>query len=257
MRYALAVEYDGTDFLGWQTQSQGPTVQAALERALSFVAGGEVGVVCAGRTDTGVHARGQVVHFETEANREARAWVLGGNTRLPSSVAILWAQPVSDAFHARYSARARRYRYSLLNRTARPGLDSRRLAWEYRALDVCAMHEAAQALIGEHDFTSYRTVACQAVSPNRQIQALSVSREGDRVHFDIQANAFLHHMVRNIVGSLLKVGRGERTREWIAEVLAARDRRLAGATADARGLCFLGPLYPAESGLPEAFLWKR
>jgi len=251
MRYALALEYDGTDFLGWQRLSHGPTVQAALEGALSFVADRPVEVVCAGRTDAGVHAECQLVHFDCEAERSPRGWLMGSNSRLPSSVAVLWVEPVDGDFHARYAARARRYRYRLLNRAIRPGLHARSLAWERRPLDVEPMQLAAQALLGEHDFSAFRTSQCQARHPIRQLQAISVRRDADVVSVEIQANAFLHHMVRNIVGSLLMVGCGEREPGWIAELLAGRDRTVAGPTAPAAGLTFIGPRYPAHWQLPE------
>lgn len=253
MRYALALEYDGTDFLGWQRLSHGRTVQAALEQALSFVADRPVEVVCAGRTDAGVHAQRQVVHFDTDADREPRAFVLGSNSRLPASIAVLWAQPVDDSFHARYGARARRYVYRLLNRPIRPGLQSRFLSWERRPLDAGLMHQAAQSLLGEHDFSAFRTSQCQARHPVRTVQRISVARRDDVIAFDIQANAFLHHMVRNMVGSLLLIGRGERPVDWLGDTLAGGDRRVAGPTAAAAGLTFCGPLYPPECGLPDEY----
>jgi tRNA pseudouridine38-40 synthase len=253
MRIALCIEYDGTDFLGWQAQAHGPSLQAAVERAVSFVANAPTEVVCAGRTDTGVHARGQIVHFDTQAQRDERAWTLGINSGLPRTVAVLWAKPVSDDFHARYAAVARHYRYTILNRAVRPALDARFVTWERLPLDVQAMHTAAQAVIGEHDFTSFRTVHCQAHSPMRRMESIEVVRDGERVHLHFRANAFLHHMVRNLVGSLLPIGRGEKPVTWLRDLLAARDRNVAGPTAAASGLTFLGPLYPATFGLPPAF----
>lgn len=250
MRIVLGIEYDGTDFFGWQRLSHGPSVQAEVESALSFVADHPVEVTCAGRTDAGVHARCQVVHFDTHAMRDERAWVLGATTRLPRSVAVLWARAMPDEFHARFSARARRYRYAILNRAIRPALDARFLAWERVPLDAEAMHAAAQALAGERDFSSFRAVSCQARHARRNVMRIGVRREGGQVIVEIEANAFLHHMVRNIVGSLLEVGRGERPAEWIAEVLAARDRNVAGVTAAPQGLTFIGPGYPAEWNLP-------
>ncbi|HET7223641.1 MAG TPA: tRNA pseudouridine(38-40) synthase TruA [Rhodanobacteraceae bacterium] len=250
MRVALGIEYDGTGFFGWQRLSHGPSVQAEVESALSFVADRPVEVTCAGRTDAGVHARCQVVHFDSSAERGSRAWVLGATTRLPPSVAVLWAKVVPDDFHARFSARARRYRYAILNRTIRPALDARFFAWERVPLDGDAMHAAAQALVGEQDFSSLRAVSCQARHARRNVFEVRVSREADHVIVEIEANAFLHHMVRNIVGSLLEVGRGERPVEWIAELLAARNRDAAGVTAPPQGLTFLGPRYPAEWELP-------
>lgn len=250
MRVALGIEYDGTDFFGWQRLGHGPSIQAEIEAALSFVADHPVEVICAGRTDAGVHARCQVVHFDTTAEREERAWVLGATTRLPQAIAVLWAQTMPHDFHARFSARARRYRYVILNRPIRPALEARFVAWERVPLDAGAMHAAAQALLGEQDFSSFRAVSCQARHARRHVGGVSVRREGERVIVEIEANAFLHHMVRNIVGSLLEVGRGERPVGWIAELLAARDRSVAGVTAMPQGLTFVGPRYPSEWQLP-------
>lgn len=252
MRIALGIEYDGTDFMGWQRLSHGPTVQATLEDALSTVADVPLTVTCAGRTDAGVHARCQVAHFDTEVERSMRGWALGACANLPSSVAVLWAQPVDDDFHARHSARARRYRYSILNRPVRAALQSRYVAWERNRLDHRAMHAAAQALVGEHDFSAFRAMACQANHARREVREVRVWREDELVHIEIEANAFLYHMVRNIVGSLLPVGRGERDGAWIAELLAGRDRGRAGPTAPAAGLTFIGPRYPASWELPES-----
>lgn len=251
MRIALGLEYDGTHFHGWQRQQNGRAVQAEVEAALSYVADAPVEVQCAGRTDAGVHADCQVVHFDAPVTRSPRAWVFGTNTRLPRTVAVRWAEPVDDQFDARFSARARRYVYTLINRPSRPGRLRRFAAWEARPLQVDAMQQAAGHLLGEHDFTSFRTVACQARSPVRTVHTLRLAREGDLVRMEIEANAFLHHMVRTIMGSLLVVGRGEQPPEWIAEVLAARDRCRAGVTAAAAGLLFVGPRYPREWGLPE------
>jgi len=250
MRIALGIEYDGTDFSGWQRLSHGRSVQSAVEDALSFVANESIEVVCAGRTDAGVHARCQVVHFDTNAQRSERGWTLGTNSRLPSSVAVLWAKPVAEEFHARFGARARCYRYLILNRPVRPALEARHVAWERVPLDAAVMHLAAQALVGEHDFTAFRTIACQARTPTRSVHAITVTREANGIAIDIQANAFLHHMVRNIVGSLLPIGRGEQPPDWLAQLLAGRDRSVAGPTAVAQGLTFLRPLYPADCGLP-------
>jgi tRNA pseudouridine38-40 synthase len=256
MRYALGVEYDGTAFSGWQRLTRPgepeaePTLQGALERALSSIADEPVATVCAGRTDAGVHARCNVVHFDSGARREPRGWTLGATSRLPPSMSALWCVPVADDFSARFSAVARRYRYRILNRSVRPALERQFLTWVRTPLNAGAMHEAAQALLGEHDFSSFRTVHCQAPHARRELQAIAVHRDGAQVEIDVQANAFLHHMVRNIVGSLIQVGAGERKPEWIADVLAARDRTAAGPTAPAQGLCFLGPLYPAHHGLP-------
>ncbi|HEU4857745.1 MAG TPA: tRNA pseudouridine(38-40) synthase TruA [Rhodanobacteraceae bacterium] len=250
MRVALGIEYDGTGFFGWQRLSHGPSVQAEVEAALAFVADHPIEVTCAGRTDAGVHARCQVVHFDTVAERDPRGWVLGATTRLPRSVAVLWAQAVPDAFNARFSARARRYRYAILNRAVRPALDARFLAWERVPLDADAMHAAAQALLGEQDFSSFRAASCQARHARRNVIAASVRRQGEQVVIEIEANAFLHHMVRNIAGSLLEVGRGERPVGWIGELLTLRDRDAAGVTAMPQGLTFIGPRYPSQWGLP-------
>jgi tRNA pseudouridine38-40 synthase len=250
MRYALGIEYDGSDFLGWQRLRHGHTVQAVLEDALGRIANQPVAVVCAGRTDSGVHAACQVVHFDSDADRDARAWTLGANSLLPASVAVRWAQPVDPAFHARYAARARRYRYRILNRPVRAALEARYVTWERRPLDAGRMHAAAQALLGEHDFSAFRTRQCQARHPRRQMQQVSARRDGDEVVVEVQANAFLHHMVRNIVGSLLPIGRGERPIEWLAQLLDGRDRDVAGPTAPSNGLCFIGPRYPTDWNLP-------
>ena len=256
MRIALGVEYDGGGFLGWQRLSKpgevgDETVQQALESALSFVANERIDTICAGRTDAGVHAACNVVHFDTSAQRDPRGWMLGTTSRLPPSVCIRWCVPVADDFHARFSAVARRYRYRILNRAVRPALARQYLSWERLPLDADAMHAAAQALVGEHDFSAFRTVHCQAPHARRDLQAISVVRAGDEVVMEVRANAFLHHMVRNIVGSLLPVGRGERPGEWIAELLAGRDRTVAGPTAPSAGLVFVGPLYPTRFGLPD------
>ncbi|MCL7714131.1 tRNA pseudouridine(38-40) synthase TruA [Stenotrophomonas mori] len=252
MRYALGVEYDGSGFKGWQQLGEqgGATVQATLQDALSSVADAPVSVVCAGRTDAGVHGECQVVHFDSDAGRAPRGWVLGTTTRLPPSVCVRWCVPVADDFHARFSARARRYRYRLLNRQVRPALYRQTLSWERRALDAGAMHRAAQALLGENDFGAFRSVQCQALHARRELQSISVLRQGEVVEVQVQANAFLHHMVRNIVGSLLLVGAGEKPEAWMGELLAQRDRTLAGPTAPPQGLVFVGPLYPAHWQLP-------
>lgn len=252
MRYALGIEYDGTDFRGWQRLGDGSaSLQGALEAALSFVAGHAVEVTCAGRTDSGVHGQCQVVHFDSTATRSEYAWLMGANTRLPRSMAVRWVQPVSDAFHARFGARARRYRYRILNRRVRPALDARFVTWERLPLDADAMHEAAQAMLGEHDFSAFRSSQCQAAHARRDMQCLDVLRRGEEIHVEVQANAFLHHMVRNLVGSLLPIGRGEQPVMWMKQVLDGRDRSLAGPTAPAQGLLFIGPLYPAECQLPQ------
>lgn len=250
MRYALGIEYDGSGFFGWQRLTHGESVQAAVEAALSSVLNHPVEVTCAGRTDSGVHAACQVVHFDTESKRTPYGLVQGCNSLMPQGVSALWCQPVPEAFHARFSARARRYRYSILNRGTRPGMLRHYLTWERHPIDADRMHEAAQLLIGEHDFSAFRAVQCQASHARRDMQEIRLWREGERVIMEIQANAFLHHMVRNIVGSLLPIGRGERPVEWMAELLAGRDRTVAGPTAPSAGLVFLGPKYPREWDLP-------
>ncbi len=250
MRLALGIEYDGTEFFGWQRLSHGPSVQAEVETALSFVAAHPVTVMCAGRTDAGVHARCQVVHFDSDAPRSERAWVLGTSARLPRAIAVLWSRHVADDFHARFGAHARRYRYLIQNRPVRAALRARFVTWERVPLDVDAMQNAAQALIGEHDFSAFRTVACQSRTPMRDVREISITRTGDEISIEIEANAFLHHMVRNIVGSLLPIGRGERSPEWLGELLRGRDRSVAGPTALASGLTFLAPRYPAHWNLP-------
>ena len=250
MRIALGIEYDGTDFFGWQRLTEGPSVQARLEQALSKVAAHPVLVSCSGRTDTGVHGRCQVVHFDTDAQRDMYGWVMGTCSNLPSTVAVLWAQPVLGSFHARFSARSRRYRYHILNRPVRAALDARYVTWERLPLDAARMNAAAQALLGAHDFSAFRALSCEAPHPRRTMLAIEVRRDGEHVVVEIEANAFLHHMVRNIVGSLMMIGRGERPIAWMGELLAGCDRQVAGPTAPATGLTFIGPRYEAHWGLP-------
>jgi tRNA pseudouridine38-40 synthase len=251
MRIALGIEYDGSRFSGWQRQAHAVGVQQVLEEALSKVADHPVEVVCAGRTDAGVHATAQVVHFDTGAMRSPRAWVLGTTCGLPPEVCVNWAQPVAEEFHARFSATGRRYRYVILNRPVRPALLHGRVCWEHWPLDEARMAEAAACLRGEHDFSSFRAQGCQAKHPHREIHALDVRREGEFIYLDVAANAFLHHMVRNIAGTLLAVGRGDRPVDWVAEVLAARDRTAGGVTAPAGGLYLVQVQYPERFGLPQ------
>lgn len=251
MRYAIGLEYDGSEFLGWQVQRQEPTVQGCLERALSRVANGEVRATCCGRTDTGVHALGQVAHFDSDAERAERDWVLGINSHLPAGASVLWIRPVDETFHARFSAFARSYRYLVLNRWIRPALDARRMSWCRVPLDAERMHEAAQALRGEHDFTSFRAGACQARHAVREIQDISVRRSGDVVALEVTANGFLYHMVRNIAGTLLRVGQGEAAVDWPGQVLTLRDRSKAAPTAGPEGLYFVKARYPDRYGLPD------
>ncbi|MFP8968318.1 tRNA pseudouridine(38-40) synthase TruA [Pokkaliibacter sp. CJK22405] len=244
-RVALGVEYDGSRFYGWQSQKSGiRTVQAALEQALAHVANEPVNVVCAGRTDAGVHGSEQVVHFETHAFREMRAWLFGTNSRLPDDVCVKWASPVDDSFHARFSARNRRYRYVIFSDQVRPAVMSKQVTWTYKTLDVQRMQKAANYLLGEHDFTSFRAVQCQAKSPVRTLMHLRVEQVGGYVVLDVKANAFLHHMVRNLAGVLIKIGAGEAEPEWAKEVLEARDRTQGGVTAPPYGLYLVQAGYP-------------
>lgn len=250
MRWAIGVEYDGAAFNGWQSQAHAVGVQSVVEAALSAVANEPVKVYCAGRTDAGVHAVGQVAHFDTTRLRTARAWTLGANSHLPAGVALRWAREAPPDFHARFSAEARRYAYLILNRPTRAGLWQSRMAWEFRTLDVLRMQQAAQILVGEHDYSSFRAAGCQAKHPRRTVHELTVSRRADLIRIEVEANAFLQHMVRNIVGVLCEIGVGERPVEWVSEVLAARDRRCGGVTAPACGLYFLSARYPASLGFP-------
>jgi tRNA pseudouridine38-40 synthase len=236
MRIALGIEYDGSAFCGWQTQPSGCAVQDKLEAALAQIAGAPVHTLCAGRTDAGVHAWGQVVHFDTSAGRPLSAWVRGVNALAPAALAVLWAREVGEQFHARYSARERTYRYVLLNRPVRPAADQSRVGWFHLPLDPVPMKAAARALIGEHDFSAFRSSECQARSPVRSLARIDIQRTGDYLVFELSANAFLHHMVRNIVGCLVYVGSGRRPPEWVAAVLAGRDRAAAAPTFPASGL---------------------
>ncbi|KZE35276.1 tRNA pseudouridine(38-40) synthase TruA [Crenobacter luteus] len=250
MRIALGIEYDGRRFAGWQSQPHGNTVQDALERALGQIAGAKVGVIAAGRTDAGVHASQQVVHFDAPLERPLNAWVRGVNRFLPPEVAVLWARPVSDDFHARFSAFSRSYSYFLLNHPVRPALSAGRVGWYHSPLDVAAMREAAGLLIGRHDFSSFRAAECQAKNPVKQLSRLDIVAAGGLIRFDFSADAFLHHMVRNIVGALVYVGKGSLSAQGLAELLAARERRLAPPTFMPDGLFLTGVGYPAEFGLP-------
>jgi tRNA pseudouridine38-40 synthase len=251
MRVALGVEYDGSGFHGWQYQGDVRSVQELLEQAVSKVADHRVGVHCAGRTDTGVHATGQVVHFETPAKRSARSWVLGCNVNLPDDVSVSWAREMPEAFHARFSAVGRHYRYLILNRSFRSALWRNRAVWVHHPLDEQAMHRAGQSLVGTHDFSSYRALGCQAKHPVRTIHRLSVRREGELVSIDIHANAFLHHMVRNIAGVLMAIGKQEQPESWAETVLGYQDRTLGGVTAPPQGLYLTQVDYPVAFGLNE------
>lgn len=252
-RVAMVFEYDGEAFHGWQYQKSGVrSVQGELAKAVQKVANHPVELVCAGRTDAQVHASYQVIHFHTPSVRTLRSWVMGVNTALPDDIAVHWAGAVDPDFHARFSAIYRRYRYIIYNGPVRPGIMRRQVTWTYRPLDAPAMHRAAQALVGEHDFSSFRAAGCQSRSPNRYLECIEVSRRGDYVIIDVQANAFLHHMVRNIAGALMSVGCGDQSEGWIGDLLSARDRRLAGVTAPPYGLYLVDVGYPEGSGIPLA-----
>jgi tRNA pseudouridine38-40 synthase len=248
MRYALGVEYDGGDFRGWQRLSPHgrpgePTVQAALEEALSAVAAAPVEVICAGRTDAGVHAQCQVVHFDSDAPRSPRSWSLGTTSRLPPSVCVRWCVPVADDFNARFSARARRYRYRILNRWSPPALDKGRVWHVKRAIDAAAMHEAAQVLVGHHDFTTFRDLKCQAKSPVKTLDVATVRREGDEVVLEFAARSFLHRQVRSMAGTLVEVGLGRWTAHDVKAALEAKDRAKCGPVAPSAGLYLSGVRY--------------
>ncbi|MEP7206566.1 MAG: tRNA pseudouridine(38-40) synthase TruA [Casimicrobiaceae bacterium] len=250
MRIALGVEYAGASFTGWQSQPDGRAGQDALERALAAIAREPVRTHAAGRTDAGVHATAQVVHFDTVVDRPDSAWVRGVNAHLPPTMAVLWMHAVGDDFHARFSATARHYTYLLLNTSVRPALFADRLGWYHRPLDVEAMARAAQALVGTHDFSAFRAAECQAKTPVKTVSSLAIAHQGSLIRFDFSANAFLHHMIRNLVGSLVHVGAGKAPQHWLADILASRDRARAAATFAATGLYFTGADYPAAFGLP-------
>jgi len=251
-RFAAGIEYDGRAYSGWQIQPGLDTLQDAVQRAFARVADSPVECTCAGRTDAGVHALAQVVHFDSDAARSERGWRLGANTYLPPDISVTWVREVPAHFHARFAAQARSYRYIVFNRDSRLALATGRATWERRPLDAVRMHDAAQALLGEHDFSAFRAVECQAKSPVRRVERLAVTRRGECVLLDITANAFLHHMVRNIAGLLMSIGQGESRPERVAEVLATRDRRQNAATAPPDGLYLADVRYAAEFGLPQS-----
>mgnify|MGYP001355357587 CR=1 FL=1 len=251
MRVALGVEYDGSAFEGWQTQPHGRTVQDVLEAAMAQVAGARVATVCAGRTDAGVHATAQVVHFDVPAPRPLTAWVRGVNTHLPPAAVVRWAVEVEEGFHARFAAQARRYRYVLLNQATRPALLAGKVGWFHLPLDEAAMATAALKLVGTHDFSAFRAAECQAHSPVRELREARVQRLGSYLVFDLCANGFLHHMVRNLVGALVFVGKGRRPADWMAEVLAGRDRSRAAPTFPPDGLYLCGVEYGPGWSLPD------
>jgi len=251
-RIALGIEYDGSRFLGWQTQPGGGTVQDALESALTGIADAPVSVTCAGRTDRGVHARAQVVHFDTDAERPDSAWVRGVNAMLPEAVAVLWSQRVPPDFHARYAARSRTYRYVLLNRATRPALAARYAGWHHAPLDLDAMREAAALLLGEHDFSAFRAAECQAKSPVRTLHSIGIEGQGERIDFVLRANAWLQHMVRNIVGTLVYVGKGRHPPHWAKQLLESRQRALAAPTFGSEGLYLEAVEYEPRWNIPVA-----
>lgn len=251
-RIACRIEYDGSHYNGWQSQPHAGavTVQDQIERALTEIAAAPVRVHCAGRTDTGVHAFSQIIHFDAPVTRSCKAWVIGGNASLPRDIRIHWAEPVAADFHARFCAEARRYRYVIANTPIRPALLQAQVTWHRRHLDAESMHTAAQVFLGEQDFSAFRAASCQSSTPMRNVQFVEVRRRGDLVILEIVANAFLHHMVRNIAGALLSVGDGRKPGDWIAELLAGRDRSVAAETAPASGLYLVDVDYPAHFGLP-------
>jgi tRNA pseudouridine38-40 synthase len=251
-RWAAGVEYLGTRYSGWQWQDHAPSIQQEVERVLSAVADHAVKVTAAGRTDAGVHALNQVIHFDSGAARAPHAWLLGGNSQLPRDISLRWVQPVDADFHARYGATARSYRYVMWSARARSALLEGRVCWLVEPLDAGAMHRAAQALVGEHDFSAFRDADCQSKSPVRNLHGLTVRKHGDFTVLDISGNAFLHHMVRNIAGVLMAIGQGKQPEDWAKAVLESRSRAQGGVTAVAGGLCFLGPEYPARFALPPA-----
>lgn len=250
-RYAIGIEFDGRAFRGWQTQQAGvPSVQETLERAIARVANHPVHVHGAGRTDAGVHATGMIAHFDSPSPRSERSWLMGVNTLLPASVGLRWIQPVPDSFHARFQAVARRYNYLIYNHPRRPALMAGKVSWHYAPLDLARMQAAARTLVGVHDFSAYRSVACQSNRPVRDVHCLHVEQAGPLIRLDIQADGFLHHMVRNIAGVLMAIGEGKAAPSWAAEVLASRDRTQGGVTAPPDGLYFINALYPAGVTLP-------
>lgn len=255
MRIALGIEYNGSHFCGWQSQTNVQSVQQCLEQAVSNVANKQTKVQAAGRTDTGVHATEQIVHFECDNPRELKAWVMGVNSYLPNSVSVLWAKHVDPEFHARFSAQSRRYRYIIFNNATRPALLDGLLSWEYTTMDVLKMQHAADHLVGSHDFTSYRAVACQAKSPIRTVDELVLTQRNEFIFMDICADGFLHHMVRNIAGVLIAIGKNEQHENWSLEVLQSCDRTLGGVTAPAAGLYLVKVQYDEIYGFDPKIRW--
>ncbi len=256
MRLAAGIEYDGSAFAGWQSQPHARSVQAVVEQAFSQVADAPVAVVCAGRTDSGVHATGQVIHFDTDSERTLRAWTLGANANLPPDVNVCWVRVVDEHFHARFRATARTYEYRILNRWVRSALQRQRATLVFQPLDEQRMQQAGRHLLGEHDFSAYRALACQAKSPVRDLRQLEVTRSGEMLTIRVTANAFLHHMVRNIAGVLIAIGKGEHDTDWTRDILETRDRRLGGVTAPPQGLTLVHVEYPVEFALPDGAEWE-
>ena len=252
MRIAMGIEYNGSHYYGWQRLSDLVSVQQSLEEALSIVANHDVTVQCAGRTDTGVHAQAQVIHFETDSIRDERNWLLGTNANLPKDISVIWVQETTEEFHARFSAVARTYRYIINNSHSRPAILQQQTTWIHYYLDQQRMHAAAQLLVGRHDFNAYRAAGCQSKTSIRNVQLLNVTQQQNYIYIDIRADAFLHHMVRNIVGVLLAIGRGDREIDWSRQVLESQDRRQAGITAPANGLYMVSVDYPDQFKLPRA-----
>lgn len=252
MRFALGIDYDGSHYRGWQTQQAGvPSIQSSLEAALGKVANHHVIVHAAGRTDAGVHASGMIAHFDTESIRGHKNWLLGVNTLLPPDIALRWIQPVEESFHARFKATARRYRYVIFNSSQRSSQLAGKVTWHYHPLNIERMKMAAQYLVGVHNFNSFRAVACQSNNPVRHVHFLNITQRGHLIVLDIQANGFLHHMVRNITGVLMAIGEGKAEPEWVQELLKVQNRTLGGVTASGSGLYFVDALYPPEFVLPK------
>ena len=251
MRVALGVSYNGCAYQGWQSQPSGLTVQDRLEAALTKFSAQKVSTVCAGRTDSGVHALMQVVHFDTPLERDTHSWVRGTNANLPRDIAVQWAVLTNNTFHCRGCATSRRYAYVLLDSPIRPSVEIGRVGWSFRPLNMDAMQQAAESLIGEHDFSSFRASQCQALSPVKNISSIQITRRGSYWRLEFEANAFLHHMIRNIMGCMVQIGQGRKPPTWIVDVLNARDRKVAAPTFSPDGLYFMGPRYPAHWGMPE------
>ena len=255
MRIALGIEYDGSHYFGWQRQPHAESVQQTIEDALSMVADAPIRVHAAGRTDTAVHATEQIIHFDTSVARDTKAWVMGTNTNLPNSISILWAKQVDEEFHARFSAIGRRYRYVILNRSTRPALLDKKVSWVYKPLDHNSMSKAAHCLVGKHDFSSYRALNCQAKNPIRTVYDLVVTRKNEFILIDIHADGFLHHMVRNIAGVLIDIGKGEQEVSWSKEILDQRNRTQGGVTAKASGLYLVKVHYDESFEISNEIRW--